>query len=144
MLRKNVGAQSFMREFLHCPFFALALLSASQPLSGADFYVSPTGGNVAPFTDWPIAATNIQDAIDLASAGDVVWVTNGTYFFGGKTNGVGASRVALDKALTVQSVNGPLFTIVEGKWEPGTTNGTSAVRCAWLTNGATLSGFTLR
>ncbi|MGN6556305.1 MAG: PKD domain-containing protein, partial [Verrucomicrobiota bacterium] len=34
-------------------------------------------------------------------------------------------------------------TIIQGAWDPATTNGPLAVRCAWLTNGATLTGFTL-
>src|SRR5207237_211193 len=44
----------------------------------------------------------------------------------------------------VQSVNGPEGTAIQGAWDPSKTNGPLAVRCAWLTNGATLSGFTLR
>ena len=51
------------------------------------------------------------------------------------------NRVALDKAITVQSVNGYSSVIITGS---GPTNGTSAIRCAWLTNGASLIGFTLQ
>src|ERR1051326_8406017 len=51
------------------------------------------------------------------------------------------NRVALDKALTVQSINGPLVTMVKGE---GAAIGPAAVRCAWLTNGAVLTGFTIR
>src|SRR5207244_3750343 len=43
-----------------------------------------------------------------------------------------------------QSVNGSPVTIIQGAWDPSTTNGPLAVRCAWLTNGAALNGFTLR
>ena len=47
----------------------------------------------------------------------------------------------LDKPLTVISVNGPAVTIIDGG---STTNSPTAVRCACLTNGAVLSGFTLQ
>lgn len=99
----------------------------------------------APYTSWANAATNIQDAIDTASADELVLVTNGIYRTGGKVMaGDLTNRVAINKAIIVQSINGPEATIVEGNWNPTVTNGPAAVRCAWLTNGAGLSGFTLR
>ncbi|MDR3456074.1 MAG: hypothetical protein P4N60_01400 [Verrucomicrobiae bacterium] len=60
-------------------------------------------------------------------------VTNGVY----KTGVTAASRIAVQKLITVQSVNGPTTTIIQGQ-------SSGSVRCAYLTNGATLSGFTLR
>jgi hypothetical protein len=126
-----------------CQKTALGLLLAI-PLgaAAATLYVdlnspSPT----APYSSWSTAATNIQDAIDAAAPGDLVLVTNGVYATGGKVMfGDLTNRVALDKAITVQSVNGPWFTTIRGN---GATNGLNAVRCAWITNGATLQGFTL-
>jgi hypothetical protein len=94
-----------------------------------------------PYTSWSTASTNIQDAIDVANQGDVVLVTNGVYNTGGRTTGYGTSRVLIHKALTVQSVNGPAVTIIEGYRPPN--NGSGFVRCIELTNGAFLSGFTL-
>ena len=120
----------------------LALCCCCANVNALERYVSPSGGHVTPFTNWVNAATNIQDAIDAASAGDLIWVTNGLYVTGGKVMaGDLTNRVALDKALTVQSVNGWRVTVIQGT---GATNGLSAVRCAWLTNGATLKGFALR
>jgi hypothetical protein len=103
-------------------------------------YVAVSSTNpVSPYLSWATAATNIQDAIIAAASGDTVLVTNGIYPYG-NTQG---SRIAINSGQTVQSVNGPTFTTIQGYQIPGTTNGSSAVRCANLVSGATLSGFTL-
>jgi len=124
----------------------LALTLWASSTRATEYFVSPSGGNVAPFTSWDTAATNIQDAIDVASTGDVVWATNGVYATGGKVMaGDLTNRVVLDKPLTVQSVNGPFKTTIQGSLDPVTsTNGPVGLRCAWVTNGASLIGFTLQ
>lgn len=125
----------------HLVLFAAALTVLYSTAQATQRYVSPFGSSIPPFTDWPTAATNIQDAIDASTDGDIVWVTNGVYTTGGRVMyGDLTNRVALSSALTVQSLNGPACTVIQGA---GITNGTAAVRCAWLTNGAMLSGFTL-
>jgi hypothetical protein len=100
---------------------------------------------VPPYAGWSTAATNIQDAIDNAAANDVVLVTNGLYNSGGKSmDGALTNRISVNKALAVIAVNGWSATTIEGAWDPNSMNGPLSVRCAWLTNGAILSGFTLQ
>jgi hypothetical protein len=99
-------------------------------------YVDLNSTNATPpFTSWATAATNIQDAVDAAVAGDEIVVTNGIYAIGGRVSAdARTNRVTVDKPLSLRSVNGPQFTTIDGD---------GSVRCVYLTNGASLSGFTL-
>jgi hypothetical protein len=112
----------------------LALRALSAP--AATLYVNIANpAPTAPYTNWLSAATNIQDAVDLAIAGDVVFVTNGMYANGGRiVTGLQTNRLVIDKAITVQSVNGASATTIRG--------GTQ-MRCAHLVSNAVLSGFTI-
>ena len=96
---------------------------------------------VSPYTNWATAATAIQDAVDVATNGDLVLVNDGTYQTGGHAvNGYTlTNRVAVTEPITVQSVNGPATTVIRGHGGAGP----NAVRCVYLTTNATLTGFTL-
>ena len=99
----------------------------------------------APFATWTSAATNIQDAVDVAMVpGSLVLVSNGIYDRGGRVAYGGmTNRVAITNAVTVQSVNGPAVTSIVGSADPISTNGNAAIRCVYLGTNASLTGFTL-
>src|ERR1039458_5689579 len=109
------------------------------------FYVNANGTTpTPPFADWNSAATNIQDAVDAASPGDLVWVTNGIYQTGGQFEDFYGNdffnRVLIDKPMTMRSVNGPAVTTILGN----AASGTNGVRCVYMADAAVLSGFTLK
>lgn len=56
------------------------LLSSPRVLHGADYYVSTTGSNTAPYDTWAKAATGINTILSLALAGsNTIYVAPGTY-----------------------------------------------------------------
>ncbi len=104
-------------------------------------YVSLTGGNTPPYTNWAMAARTIQAAVNVCIPYDHVIVTNGVY-----TNGSAVApgsfltnRVFVGQRISVRSVNGPAVTVIGGMGP----RGDNAIRCAYLTNDARLYGFTL-
>src|SRR5580765_3566476 len=122
-----------LRQLATAAMVSAAFNSAPAAVRYVDLNsASPT----PPYTSWATAATNIQDAVDAAAAGDEIVVTNGIYAIGGRgsvSDGT-TNRVMVDKPLSLRSVNGPQFTTIDG----GQSN-----RCVYLTNGSSLSGFTL-
>ncbi|MFH0909617.1 MAG: choice-of-anchor Q domain-containing protein, partial [bacterium] len=117
-------------------------------MESATHYVAPGGGHVAPFTNWVMAATDIQAAVEVCIVGGTVWVSNGVYQTGGvkgypAVTDLLTNRVAIHKPMTVRSVNGPGATVIKGAWDPATIDGDAAVRCVYMADGASLIGFTL-
>jgi hypothetical protein len=93
---------------------------ANPPRVGATLLVSLESTNpVPPYATWDTAATNIQQAVDAAKAGDTVLVTNGVYAVGGRTEtnewgDLVSDRVHITKSIRLESVNGPDLTVIEG------------------------------
>lgn len=94
-----------------------------------------------PYTSWDTAARTIMDALDAASDGDLVLVGPGIYQSGGQDHTYGYSRVLLDKAVTLESSDGPAATVIRGY----RSGGPITVRGVLMLNtGAVLRGFTIR
>ncbi|MCK5086911.1 MAG: DUF1349 domain-containing protein, partial [Melioribacteraceae bacterium] len=91
-------------------------------------FVSPSGGNVSPYTNWGDAANNIQDAINVSNPSDLVLVDDGTYLL--------STNISIIIGITVESVNGYSSTIIDGN---------NATRCFFIDHtDALLDGFTIQ
>ncbi len=117
-----------MKKFLFAWLGVFSALVFSGRAVAAELHVDLNSTNaVPPFSSWATAATNIQNAVDVAVNGDTVLVTNGHYLL--------SSEILVTNNITIQSVNGADATIVDG----GGSN-----RCFNLGNSACLiSGFTI-
>ena len=97
------------------PLPVLLVIVAHCHAAAATRYVWQESPSPAPpYSSWASAATSIQDAVDAADPGDTVLVTNGVYATGGRTVGTSTltNRVAVDKPLSLLSVNGPQVTVM--------------------------------
>jgi fibronectin type 3 domain-containing protein len=102
--------------------------------AGSTMYVALNGGHVYPFATWASAATNIQVAVNAALDGDILIVSNGVYSgFGANLNG--SNVVAINKLLTMTSLNGAGATIIDGGGK---------YRCLYVREGVLVRGFTFR
>jgi len=123
-MRKNKSVQLFARQCLIGLITLTAL--AAVPAWATTYYVSPSGNDSDGLT-WSKAKTTIQGGVDLATANDVVLVTNGTYTL--------TTQISVQQGITVQSVNGSASTIV---------NGGGVTRCFQLNSAsAVVDGFTI-
>ncbi len=107
----------------------LLVLSAAAVAGSAAVFVDLNSINpVAPYGTWETAATTIQAAVDVAVNGDTIWVNDGHYLL--------SSKILIQKTVTIQSVNGPQVTRVDGD---------GAVRCFEFNSGnmSQLTGFTI-
>ena len=126
--------------------FLTILILFTVRVGAATFYVAVANpAPAAPFANWSTAATNIQNAIDLATNGDLILITNGVYATGGRmVYNTRTNRVVINKAVTVQSVSGPAATIIQGYQIPSSSTAYNKnVRCVYMTNNAVLAGFTI-
>ena len=113
----------------------ILMVSARVPQAvGATHYVSRGGTNNAPYLTWADAATNIQYALNAATNGETVLVSNATYNL--------SAALTISNNITIRSYNAgsvdPDNTIINGNY-PNYTN-----RCIYMTNTAPwLEGFTI-
>ncbi len=125
--------------------FLTAFFTAAFAFS-AEYYVDASRtDDTGSATNWATAKKTIQAAVDLATDGDTVWVTNGTYNVGGaKTPDHSLmNRVCITSAITVRSVNGREVTIIEGVERVDGENVFDSVRGVFMTNSCALIGFTV-
>ncbi|HPF98447.1 MAG TPA: thrombospondin type 3 repeat-containing protein [Kiritimatiellia bacterium] len=76
-----------------------AVLLSSEALFNAR-YVASGGGNIHPYTNWSMAATNLQAAIDAASANETILVSNGIYM----------GETIVNKSLSIRGLGGVRLT----------------------------------
>ncbi|MBR4170230.1 MAG: C10 family peptidase [Kiritimatiellae bacterium] len=111
-------------------------LGVDVPADGIFFVDEATGNDANDGRSWATSKASIQAAVDASSADDIVVVADGRY----------EPISTANKAITIQSLNGPETTFIDGslQWARGVTN-----RCAMLVGIKTnetdtvLVGFTL-
>ncbi len=133
--------KSCIAKIKNSPAFLIGLLlqaGLGLPWSGrADYYVATNGAHGS-FTNWEEAATNIQAAIDAATNGATIWVSNGVYV---ATSVVRSNAtVVLEKPVTLRSVNGPAWTVMDA----AAVAGDERIVLYVYHSGAVVDGFTIR
>jgi len=138
--RKGKGMGFRLKSNMSFILMFIWLFGETFPLWALDRYVVEPGtvadGNGGVYTDWSIAATQIQWAISASTnAGDTIWVSNGTYVL--------TNQIVVVSNIVLRSTNGPEVTIVNGNFTLNAPDATTNNRCLFLSNGsAFVSGFT--
>ena len=109
----------------------VALLASVVPSQAVFIYVSKTGSSIPPYGSWASAATSLHAAVSVATDYDQILISNGTFAITGE--------VWVTRPLTIRSMNGPLFTTIDGLY-PVRTN-----RCFRMTHAnGILEGLTIK
>lgn len=116
-------------------FVGMALFLGG-PVDAATLRVwSGSPAPAVPYATWETAARTIQDAVEAATEGATILVTNGVYRTGvGSIEWGEEARVVTHAPILLRSVNGPADTVIDGGNE---------MRCVVLAPGGVLDGFTL-
>ena len=121
-------------------FLVIGLLSSSSAIAVTHYVDLNSPDPQSPYASWETAAITIQDAVDAASSGDMVLVTDGVYSAGGDTIfGSIPHRVSVSGDIAVHSVNGRDKTFIVGQGPMGS----GATRGVYLAPGSSLVGFTV-
>lgn len=116
----------------------IGLFLPGVPVVWADRYVVPTNASAAPdYETWAKAATNIQDAVNVATNGETVWLTNGTYFCQSVTTN---AMVDITNSITLKSWSGTYSnTVISGNYPTWTTRVVYANNTGVVLDGLTIS-----
>lgn len=134
--------QSDAGRLRRCVVFLLLFLCHVWNASALTLYVSLTGAAIPPYTNWARAARTIQDAVDMASNGDLILVADGIYATGNRLTPGGntLNRLVITNDVVVQGLNGASKTIIAGNHASAITE---SIRCVYVSGDAKLIGLTL-
>lgn len=129
--RSAGGNVTFCRMWAVVCLFAAFVCRGGTEAQAVTRYVSLGGLHQPPFTNWVNAATTIQAAVEIATAGDLILVSNGVYETGGVVGPDGlTNRVFITKRLRLRSVGGR-----------ATIRGGEHTRCVYVNGGGRMKGF---
>lgn len=109
-------------------YTATLLMLFGRTVVAATLYVSPSGSQMTPYTNWNMAANTIQSAIDAAVDNDHIVVSTGTFYL--------TSQLLITNNITVFSISGAQHTAISGQ---------SICRCLEIdASNAVFEGFTIK